>query len=77
MSSALVPRSDVPTSVARSELEATRRRVQASLATLERELTLGARLNSAFKHHPALTLGGALLLGWAAARLLPRRRRKD
>jgi hypothetical protein len=60
---------------ARAELEAARLRVEAALERLEQESALGARVRGAVRTSPLLTLGGAFLVGWAVARLLPRRRK--
>ena len=61
---------------AHAELEASRRRVGQALSELERESTLGARVRAAVRAAPVLTLGGAFLVGWAVARLFPRRRKE-
>ena len=65
------------TAQARAELDATRVRVQQALEGLEQESALGARVRHAVRTYPVLTLSGAFLVGWAVARLLPRRRKKE
>jgi hypothetical protein len=58
---------------AQEDLIAARERLVSSLEALERGWPALDRLRHLVRTRPALTLGGAFLLGWGLARLLRKR----
>jgi hypothetical protein len=78
--SSIVPRDgrvgavDTP-AVARSRIDAARRRVEDALSGLERDAPLTMHWRATVKAHPVLAVSSAFLVGWAVARLLTRKRK--
>lgn len=58
---------------AREQLAAARKRLEASLESIEHSLEPFSKWKGVVKKHPLLTIGGAFVIGYALARLFSRR----